>query len=237
MGRTIWFFLFLFLDLLRLRLLALQQGTCIPSILSQKIRVALIACAMGLVQKLSSGMLEHALTKRIHMPITPLHFGIATPLKVIRGDKFSVPAFIWANCIMDIEPIAKVLFELPGELHEGTHNYATAGVLAWFCWLFTKAVYRLPDCRPQRINEGFAWGAGTHVFVDSLVHADLNPLWPLLGNPFYTGQMGWVSLICFGFLVGGLACFTGPVSGSQRRALKRLERTRAYFAALWSKAR
>jgi hypothetical protein len=171
------------------------------------------------------------------MPITPLHFGLATPLKVIRGDKFSVPAFVWANCLIDIEPIAKILFELPGELHEVTHNYLIAFFMSWFCWVWTKAVYRERDPRAARINEGFAWGVGTHVFVDSLVHADMNPLWPYIGNPFYIDQMGWVSLICFIGLIWGLTFFTGPLSERRHLALKRLERTRAGFASLFESVR
>lgn len=167
------------------------------------------------------------------MPITPLHFGLATPLKVIRGDKFSVPAFLIANCVMDIEPIMKVLFDLPGELHEVTHNYVFAGTLAYCCWLFTKAAYRCPDARAARINEGFLWGVLSHVFIDSLVHVGMDPLWPLLGNPFYIDGMKWTSILLFVGLVWGLTFFTGPSSERRHSALKRLERTRAYFAGLF----
>lgn len=166
------------------------------------------------------------------MPATPLHLGFALPIKLARGDKFSVPTFIWANCIMDIEPIAHILFELPGDLHGLTHTYLGAGLMTLACWVLMTLVYWWPEPRGKRVVESFAWGTVTHVLLDSFVHNDMNPLFPLMGNVFYFDGILSVSVI--GFVLGalGLAFLTGSASVRQHLAQERLERVRAYFREL-----
>ena len=38
-------------------------------------------------------------------------------------------------------------------------------------------------------------GGFTQILLDSLVHVDMNPLWPMTGNPFYMGWMEPLSLV------------------------------------------
>jgi len=113
------------------------------------------------------------------MPITPLHFGAALPAELLLRARFSTVAFVVANGVMDVQPVLALGFGVPVEVHGWTHSVVGAAVVALG---LTALVWRLP--RRAAYAAGFAWGTGTHVALDSLMHPDLSPLWPWrLGNP------------------------------------------------------
>lgn len=163
------------------------------------------------------------------MPMTPLHFGLAVPLKVIRGDKFSVTGFIIANCMMDIEPVIKILFEVGAwgdHIHGITHTFMFA------TWLSLALCLRGSS---RAWKEGVAWGAFTHVIVDGMVHTDVEPFFPLHGNPYYMDAMLPVSVVLYLLCAAGLAFFTGHGSTALQRGQARLVQIRSAIGGLWSK--
>jgi len=158
------------------------------------------------------------------MPVTPLHFGAALPIKLLRGDKFSVKVFCYANLFMDAEVVFRVLVEVPGRLHGGSHTllYAVflAALTAIVAWDYAESVL---------------WAGGTHVLLDALVHSDVQPFWPLSANPLYGDAMAGVSIALVISLSLGLAFFTGPWSGMAARGQARLEAVRFLLARPFAK--
>ncbi len=159
------------------------------------------------------------------MPITPLHFGPGVALKAVLADTFSFTVFALVNILVDIEPVARVIVG-SDRLHAHVHTYAGATVIAVVSVLLGKPVCEWAlrfwngKLDPQlarwltfepRISPLAAWsgallGAWSHVALDSLMHPDMEPLWPLApGNAL----LGWMSLdalhiLCIGSGIVGL---------------------------------
>lgn len=125
------------------------------------------------------------------MPITPLHLAAALPVKQLMKDKFSMGAFIAVNILIDLEPAAVMFFgmdRLGYPLHGFMHTLLGATVAMIAVALFE---WRL------RWLASAAFGAYSHLLMDATVHADVQPLSPLLdGNPLYMGWMEPLSLVC-----------------------------------------
>ncbi len=43
------------------------------------------------------------------MPFTPLHLGIAVPVKAVSNKKFNLMIFAWAQIVMDLQPLIVIL--------------------------------------------------------------------------------------------------------------------------------
>ena len=129
------------------------------------------------------------------MPVTPLHMGPALVAKGLLGRHFSLLVFGFSQLAMDIEPIVRIARGDP-VIHGFTHTYLGAtliGLASLFAgrpacqWLLRR--FR-PDPRsaflqwlhgPDRIPWGSAAisafaGTYSHVFLDSIMHADMKPL-------------------------------------------------------------
>lgn len=132
------------------------------------------------------------------MPITPFHFGPGLLLKSFGGKGLSWLTFALGNLLLDIEPVA--WFLLTGEpVHRHAHTYlgalligilaATAGRPLCEHWQgFWNRQLSPGQRRWLGVNEGIpvgaAWlgallGTFSHVVLDSVMHADITPWWPL----------------------------------------------------------
>ena len=167
------------------------------------------------------------------MPITPLHFGVILPLKLIRMDKFSAASFVVANIIIDTEPVFKILFETPGDLHGFSHSYLWAVIMTLIWAGLIMKTTDPGDIRRHARIEGFAWGVSSHVLLDSFVHSEMDPLYPYLGNPFFWDGMKPVSIALFVLLSIGMVFITRPSTKHRYRVRERLEHVRFYFAGLF----
>jgi len=106
------------------------------------------------------------------MPITPLHFGLGLAAKSAVGRFFSLPAFIAANCLMDVEPVVRVVLGLEGGLHEATHTMEVGAVIAVAATVLTRQL--LPASSTWlTAGLGSAYGIATHLVLDALYHADV----------------------------------------------------------------
>lgn len=175
------------------------------------------------------------------MPITPFHFGPGALIKVIAPRYFSWTIFALSNVLIDLEPV--VLFLLIGDpahpwLHTLPGAVAVAAVSALFgrkpCeWMLSwwnrnlapgwqRRLLAVKPCIPRET----AWisalvGTLSHLGLDSIMHTDVEALWPILsGNPI----QGSISLdalhaLCVAATVAALIIvllvrwFRSPLSG------------------------
>lgn len=125
------------------------------------------------------------------MPFTPLHMGPGIVIKALLQGSFSLMVFGWAQIIMDIQPLV-VLFTGEGHLHGFSHTYVGATLLAIISALSGKYLSEFGliilkiSKRQNPIQIGWKIvfisafiGTYSHVILDSIMHADIEPL-----NPF-----------------------------------------------------
>ncbi|MEH6628650.1 MAG: metal-dependent hydrolase [Motiliproteus sp.] len=123
------------------------------------------------------------------MPFTPLHMGPGILIKSVLQGSFSLMLFGWAQILMDIQPLL-VMISGEGELHGFSHTYIGATGLGLLAALTGKylaeeilkrssaAHYsRLPIRWPTALSSALI-GSYSHVLLDSLMHYDIQPLWP-----------------------------------------------------------
>lgn len=133
------------------------------------------------------------------MPFTPFHMGPGILVKALLQGSFSLMIFGWAQIIMDIQPLL-ALITGDGHLHGFSHTYVGATLIGAISALFGKyaAEFGLRLIGQTR-NLPISWaialvsafiGSYSHVLLDSLMHADLEPFSPFATiNPF----LGFVS--------------------------------------------
>lgn len=146
------------------------------------------------------------------MPFTPFHFGpsasVAFPLKRY----IDLPIFVLANVVIDLEPLTVMVFDLSYPVH-GFFHTLLGGILVGTIWGFVAygmrnvfknlmTIFHLAYS-PKRSTMIFSgvMGFWFHVFMDSFMHSDIKPLYPLSYNPLYqvisTPNLYLVSAILF----------------------------------------
>ncbi|MEB8433372.1 metal-dependent hydrolase [Cocleimonas sp. KMM 6892] len=131
------------------------------------------------------------------MPFTPIHMGPGILIKSLLQGSFSLMVFGWAQIVMDIQPLI-VLITGEGHLHGFSHTYVGASLLAVFAALSGKYLSEFglmilgisKKSNPIKI----AWwvvflsafiGTFSHVLLDSIMHSDVEPFYPItLQNNF-----------------------------------------------------
>lgn len=128
------------------------------------------------------------------MPFTPFHMGPGMAVKAIGRRHFSLMVFGFNQVAMDIEPLVRII-RRDAVLHGFTHTYLGATLIAMTSILIGRPVCQYvlntligedDDVRLSRHREiswpaaviaGFV-GSYSHVFLDSLMHADMHPFSP-----------------------------------------------------------
>ena len=127
------------------------------------------------------------------MPFTPIHMGPGLLIKAFLQGSFSLMVFGWAQIVMDIQPLV-VMITGEGHLHGFSHTYVGASLLAIasavtgkYLSEFGLTLIGRKEFLPISWAVTFASAAiGTfsHVLLDSVMHRDVEPLWPLTSaNP------------------------------------------------------
>lgn len=155
------------------------------------------------------------------MPFTPFHMGPGILIKALLQGSFSLMVFGWAQIVMDIQPLI-VLITGEGHLHGFSHTYVGATLLAIFSALTGKflseiglfvlglnAQWRVKIVWWVAFLSAFV-GTYSHVALDSIMHADMMPLFPFgTGN----GLLGIIPVSAlhkaciYSALVGGIIYF------------------------------
>ena len=118
-------------------------------------------------------------------------------IKALLQGSFSLMVFGWTQIVMDIQPLL-VLITGIGHLHGFTHTYIGAILLAIFSALTGKYLSEIGLKilgLAQSKNIPIQWwvsflsafiGSFSHVFLDSIMHTDVEPFYPIsLINNFH----------------------------------------------------
>jgi hypothetical protein len=124
------------------------------------------------------------------VPFTPFHMGPGIIVKALLQGSFSLMVFGWTQIVMDVQPLIVILTG-EGQLHGFTHTYVGATLIAAFSALTGKylsewALMLLRGSARKKID--ISWrvavasalvGSYSHVALDSIMHGDMEPLFPL----------------------------------------------------------
>lgn len=129
--------------------------------------------------------------------------------------------FGWAQIVMDIQPLAVMILG-EGHLHGFSHTYIGATLLALFSaasgkYLSEIGLFVFGLNKQWKVK--IAWwvsvlsafiGTISHVLLDSIMHSDVEPFFPLTTNNMFLGLISVQSLhkVClYSGLVGGALYF------------------------------
>jgi len=128
------------------------------------------------------------------MPFTPFHMGIGILTKSILQGSFSLMVFGWAQIVMDLQPLV-VMLTGQGHLHGFSHTYLGASILTILSALSGKYLSEigliiLGISRKENPIKIMWWvvflsafiGTFSHVFLDSIMHTDVQPFYPISLN-------------------------------------------------------
>jgi membrane-bound metal-dependent hydrolase YbcI (DUF457 family) len=125
------------------------------------------------------------------MPFTPFHMGPGIFIKAFLQGSFSLMIFGWAQILMDIQPLI-VLITGEGHLHGFSHTYIGASLIAIAATLTGKHLSEfgliILDVAKKDNPIKIIWwvavvsafiGTFSHVIIDSIMHSDIEPFYPL----------------------------------------------------------
>ncbi|CEG12741.1 conserved membrane hypothetical protein [groundwater metagenome] len=148
------------------------------------------------------------------MPLTPFHIGIGLALGMLLFRHINLPAILLASVIVDIEPIY-CYFIGNCQLHGFSHTFigGTLFAIAVIAVIFTLRAYFIKISKIFMVEQNYSLnsiviasfvGVYAHLILDSFMHSDMDPFWPIEGNPLLGIISNSLSFdICIaGFFVG-----------------------------------
>jgi len=138
-------------------------------------------------------------------------------VKAAAQRRFSLLVFGWSQIVIDLQPLF-VMLTGRGELHGLSHTLLGATLIGFFCALSGKYLGELglrligkKEYLPISWAVSFASafiGTYSHVFIDSIMHAEVSPFAPWsLSSPLYgLISIDALNLLCVATaIVGGIA--------------------------------
>lgn len=143
------------------------------------------------------------------MPFTPFHFGPSSCIAFPLQKYIDVPVFIFANIVVDIEPLIVIALNLNYPLHGYVHTFLIGSVvgIAWaifsyagqniFQWIMKKV--HLPyNTNFKKILISALLGVWFHVLLDAPIYFDIRPFYPFASNPLYGLMTNFLAYIVCG---------------------------------------
>ena len=151
------------------------------------------------------------------MPVTPLHLGPGAAIKAVFGKHLSFTVFTFTQAVIDLESATRFLRE-DEVLHGISHTYLGATVVGFvglfigkpvceFCLKLWNSKLSKRQQRWLYIPPSISWvaaitgafiGVYSHVLLDSIMHADMRPFWPLSAKNglFYVIRIDELHTVC-----------------------------------------
>ncbi|MGC8118855.1 metal-dependent hydrolase [Marinobacter sp. VGCF2001] len=155
------------------------------------------------------------------MPFTPIHMGPGIAVKALLQGSFSLMVFGWTQIVMDLQPLF-VMITGDGHLHGFSHTYPGAILLAILSALSGKylseiGLYVFGLNRDWTVVIGWRVafvsafiGTFSHVLLDSIMHADVEPFFPITTDNAIQGVISIEALhqLClYSGVIGGVVYF------------------------------
>lgn len=175
------------------------------------------------------------------MPLTPFHLGPAAVVKAVLRDKFSFTIFGFSQILIDLQPLFSMLGAYIA-LHGLSHTYLGATIIAIIAALIGRPVCQFFLCGWNRhlsatenslliVKENFSWpiafssaliGTYSHILLDSIMHADLIPFYPLRIKNSLLGlvPIDTLHVVCFITGIMGTVIYFGTTYFLQRKNKK-----------------
>ena len=129
------------------------------------------------------------------MPFTPYHFGPGLLFGVVLFPFLDFSTMIVASIILDFEPLIILALGTGQPLHGIMHTYLVATLVAMLVsaiiWLLRGPLYQFislfgidQEASKLRIAVSCLIGTNSHVLLDSFIYPEMNPFFPIMGNPF-----------------------------------------------------
>lgn len=146
------------------------------------------------------------------MPLTPFHLGPALLLGVSLRRRLDLPTLLAGSVLVDVRAALVVFGPLDPPVHGILTTFAGGTVVAV---ALGAAIAALPGRVQEALDRGRLGRTGStgpivagalagvysHVVLDALLYTDVEPFYPLAGNPFLVGDF---ALVYGGCVVAGL---------------------------------
>lgn len=166
------------------------------------------------------------------MPFTPYHFGPSALIGLPLKRWIDIPVFVLASVVLDFEPGAVMFFRLDYPLHGYFHTFLFGGILGLIWGLaayLLKPVFVLlmrifglsyqPTLFKMMLSGLF--GTWLHILFDAVLYKDMNPFWPMVGNPLHAVvRYQTVFLICEVSLIAALVIYSALAWHNYHKAWK-----------------
>ena len=154
------------------------------------------------------------------MPFTPFHLGPGLLFGLLLIRYVDLPTFLIASVIVDVEPLLVLSLSLPYPLHGFFHSFLGGTLVALLLTaLMSKArksmsplllVFKIKQTLSfKNILSASLSGIYIHILLDSVMHIDIRPFYPLDLNPFLgiSSVLG-VYMLCIWSFIGGVIIYT-----------------------------
>ena len=129
------------------------------------------------------------------MPFTPFHLGSALLIGLLLLSYVDFATIMISSVIVDLEPLCIVVFRLQMPLHGFFHTYLGGTFLviltAVAVYLLKGYLSKILACFRIQQSSSFKnilytslFGVYFHILLDSFLYGEMNPFYPLTGNPF-----------------------------------------------------
>ncbi|OIQ05894.1 MAG: hypothetical protein AUK59_02060 [Candidatus Altarchaeum sp. CG2_30_32_3053] len=148
------------------------------------------------------------------MPLTPFHLGVGLAVGMLLFRYINLPAILLASVIVDAEPIY-CYFIGNCQLHGFSHTVigGTLFAIAVIVIIFTLRTHLIKISKIFIAEQNYSLksiafasfvGVYAHLLLDSFMHSDMNPFWPIMGNPLLgvISNSLIIGLCMFGFAAG-----------------------------------
>lgn len=155
------------------------------------------------------------------MPITPFHLGPALLLGSVFFGYLDFPTFLVASVIIDVEPILVVFLRLDYPLHGFLQSFLGGTILGLLlAWIMSKTRRHVsPFLSFFKLGQKWSFkniliaslfGVYIHILLDSRMHMDIRPFYPLNLNPLLSQSISSVLgiyMLCIWSFIGGLIVY------------------------------